>query len=353
MNRGFWKGKRVLVTGHTGFKGSWLCLMLEKLDAEIFGFSLSPDDQASMFELIGLEAQLNRHCLGDIRNFDQVREFIQYVKPEIIFHLAASSLVIPALKLPTEAISTNVLGTTNLLEAFRNLAGKACFINVTTDKCYFNEGSVWPFRETDRLGGKDPYSGSKACAEIIAETFWHAYLEDQGAKGLACVRAGNVIGGGDFSPYRLIPDLVRAIKNQCHLEVRNPESVRPWQHVLEPLTGYITLAEKLYEQPRDFSGPWNFGPAIDDSLSVMGLLDEFKIRFPELRYKTQSSDYKEAHSLQLDSTKAKSMLGWRTRWNSSTTVGKTAQWFQAYLSGSTDLHSLTNQQISDFFVEAK
>jgi len=344
MTNSFWRGKRVFLTGHTGFKGGWLSLWLEALGAQVFGFALPPSTDPNLFEAAGVEKRLSGHTLGDLADRSLLAASLQSARPEIVFHLAAQPLVRQAYAFPVETYATNVMGTVHLLEAIRACPSVQTVINVTTDKCYENREWVWGYREDDALGGADPYSSSKACSELVTAAYRRSFLA-AGGVGIATARAGNVVGGGDWAPDRLLPDALRALGARTPLEVRSPAAVRPWQHVLEPLSGYLTLAEQLHADPAEFSGAWNFGPSEEGARSVAWILEQLATLEPEFRWVGDASVHPhEAAFLTLDSSRARLRLGWRPRWNLTTALEKTLDWHRAWTQES-DLADFTLTQI--------
>jgi len=347
LNKSFWSGRRVLLTGHTGFKGSWLLLLLESLGAKVTGLALDAEP-GGLFEQIG-GASRCAHNIADIRDYASVEAVVAEARPEVIFHLAAQPLVRQSYRDPLETFSTNVLGTANLLQATRKVDGLRAIISVTTDKCYANDGRKTGYRETDRLGGHDPYSSSKACAELATQSFRDSFFAER-AIGVATARAGNVIGGGDYSADRLVPDAVQALEAGRRVELRNPAAVRPWQHVLEPLTGYCLLAERLAADPGRFAKAWNFGPPPADVASVASVVGQFARHWGQSgQFQPQSGDHPhEAAVLTLDSSMAMRELGWRPRLSLVTAVGWTAEWYRARQSGG-DAAGLCLDQIRRYF----
>jgi CDP-glucose 4,6-dehydratase len=343
-----YRGKRVLVTGHTGFKGSWLSLWLKELGAEVVGISLAPETQPNHWNLLGLESTVQHHEL-DICLANQVASVFRATQPEVVFHLAAQPLVRRSYRDPLESWSTNVMGTANVLDACRQTGSVRAILAVTTDKCYENQEWAWGYRETDRLGGHDPYSASKAGSELVAASYRRAFFHTDGAPLLATARAGNVIGGGDWSEDRLIPDLVRAITAKESLEIRSPNATRPWQHVLESLSGYLLLGQKLIEGDKEFDGPWNFGSERGGNRTVEDVLNRLQTHWPEMQWhETAVPQPHEANLLYLDSAKAYAQLGWQLVWNLDTTLEKTADWYRAFHSSQT---TISMQQLSEY-VEA-
>ena len=345
-----YRGKRVLVTGHTGFKGSWLCLWLNQLGAEVVGISLAPETQPNHWNLLDLESTVQHHAL-DIRHAAEVASTLKAIRPEVVFHLAAQPLVRRSYRDPLDTWSTNVMGTANVLEACRQTSAVRAIVVVTTDKCYENQERSLGYREGDRLGGHDPYSASKAGSELVAASYRSAFFHNDGAPLLATARAGNVIGGGDWSEDRLVPDLVRAIVARQSLEIRSPHATRPWQHVLESLSGYLFLGQKLIEGDKNFDGAWNFGPVHNGNCTVAEVLHTLKTNWPEMRWhQTHSPQPHEANLLFLDITKARSQLGWSHVWDLDTTLGKTADWYRTFLESNT---TISAKQLSQYVEAAK
>ena len=345
-----YRGKRVLVTGHTGFKGSWLSLWLKQLGAEVVGISLAPETQPNHWNLLGLESSVQHHEL-DIRQATEVVSVFKATQPEVVFHLAAQPLVRRSYRDPLETWSTNVMGTANVLEACRQTRSVRAILVVTTDKCYENQEWAWGYRETDRLGGHDPYSASKAGSELVAASYRSAFFHTDSAPLLATARAGNVIGGGDWSEDRLVPDLVRAIAAQQSLEIRSPNATRPWQHVLESLSGYLRLGQKLIEGEKNFDGAWNFGPERSGNSTVADVLNRLQTHWPEMQWhQTAAPQPHEANLLYLDSAKAHAQLGWQSVWNLDTTLEKTADWYRTYQSSQT---TISAQQLAQYIEAAE
>ena len=347
LNRAFWRGRRVLLTGHTGFKGSWLLLLLESLGAKVTGISLEPD-AGGLFDQIGGTARC-MHNVADIRDYAALEGIVAAAKPEIILHLAAQPLVRQSYLDPLETIGTNVLGTANVLQAARGIDGLLAIVSVTTDKCYANDGRTAGYRETDRLGGHDPYSNSKACAELVTQCYRDSFFAERSV-GVATARAGNVIGGGDYAADRLIPDAARALSAGRKPELRNPTAVRPWQHVLEPLSGYCLLAQQLAAHPRAFGKAWNFGPSPSDVASVAAVVSKLARHWGKSGdFHPQAGDHPhEADVLTLDSAMAIRELGWAPRLSLSNAVEWTAEWYLAQLAGD-DAADLCLAQIRRYF----
>lgn len=347
----FWKNKRVFLTGHTGFKGSWLVAWLSQLGANVYGYSLKPISEPCLFNVIEIP-KLMAGEFGDIRNFEQLSSAIKKHKPEIIFHLAAQPLVKKSYVDPFTTYSTNIIGTVNLLEAARYTDSVRAVVNVTTDKCYENREWHWGYRENEPMGGYDPYSASKGCAELVTSSYVRSFYQPAEI-GLATARAGNVIGGGDWADDRLIPDLVRGLEAGSKVFIRNPNSVRPWQHVLEPLSGYIRLAELLYKTPSEFSGPWNFGPNARDSRTVGWIADLVCEEWgSDLTWSKDNNIHPhEAQYLKLDISKAQSLLGWEPKWSASQAVHKTIRWYRDYIDKS-NIKKTTFAQIGQYRLSA-
>jgi CDP-glucose 4,6-dehydratase len=347
LNRAFWSGRRVLLTGHTGFKGSWLLLLLENAGAKVSGFSLKPDADG-LFNQIGGAARCV-HIVGDIRDRSAVQSVMATAKPEVILHLAAQPLVRQSYLDPIETFGTNVLGSANILQEARDIDGLLAVVSVTTDKCYANDGRATGYREIDPLGGHDPYSNSNACAELVTQCFRDSFFAPRGV-GVATARAGNVIGGGDYAADRLIPDAVRALSAGRKPELRNPTAVRPWQHVLEPASGYCLLAEKLAADPWHFGKGWNFGPPSEDLASVATVVAQLARHWGQAGdFTAQPGDHPhEAELLTLDSSMACCELGWAPRLSLGTALDWTAEWYREQLAGK-DASELCLAQIRRYF----
>lgn len=348
----FWNGKKVFITGHTGFKGSWLSIWLDSLGAKVTGYALDAPTTPSLFRLSRLDSRIHS-VIGDIRDRTKLREALFSAEPDIVFHMAAQPLVRESYNLPVETYEVNVLGTVYLLDSVKQLsdAGKPvkAVVNVTTDKCYENKEWIWGYRETDVLGGYDPYSNSKACSELVTNSYWNSFFKNRGGTSIATARAGNVIGGGDWASDRLIPDVLRAIDAGEAITLRNRHAVRPWQHVLEPLSGYMRLAEKLAMEGSHYSGSWNFGPD-DDSVQpvewVVGQLGEKWGEGVDLQFEVQPQPH-EATLLKLDCSKAKTILGWKPKWDLSEAVGKIVEWHKRY-QGLENVTELCLEQIHEY-----
>ncbi len=351
MNPKFWSGKRVFLTGHTGFKGSWLCILLRSLGATVHGYALAPPTSPSLFVEASVESILASHTLADIRDSTALVNALNRANPEIILHLAAQPLVRYSYHEPVETFAVNVMGTVNLLQAVRQQSGVRAVINVTSDKCYENREWIWPYRENEAMGGHDPYSASKGCAELVTAAYRTSFLATAGVS-VATARAGNVIGGGDWAEDRLIPDLFRAIDRGTELLIRSPQATRPWQHVLEPLSGYLMLAEQLFTKGMKFAEGWNFGPREEDAKPVEWLLRELAIAFPSMSWRTETSTLHEANYLSLDSSKAHNCLGWYPRWRLPTALAQTVDWHKAWRNGE-DMAAFTQAQIDSYRQAAK
>lgn len=344
MNAAFWRGRRVFLTGHTGFKGGWLSLWLAELGAEVHGYALAPPTEPNFFTVSALEKRLASSVIADIRDAQTLERAMQAARPEVVLHLAAQPLVRHSYTEPVETYSVNVMGTINLLEAVRKSPGVRAVVNVTTDKCYENREWVWPYRENEALGGFDPYSSSKACSELATAAWRRSFLDAAGVR-LASARAGNVIGGGDWAADRLVPDFLRALDGGRPLVVRSPLATRPWQHVLEPLSGYLALAEKLCADGGDCAEAWNFGPDEADARPVQWIVETLCARVPGAAWQRDAAPQPhEAHTLRLDSAKAHARLGWRPRWNLSRALEATLDWHQAWKAG-TDMAGFSLRQI--------
>jgi CDP-glucose 4,6-dehydratase len=344
----FWAGKRVLVTGHSGFKGSWLTLWLRRLGADVTGISLPPYTEPSLFHSAGIE-KLCDSRFADVRDANQLAPLIKQARPEVVFHLAAQSLVRRSYREPLATFDTNVMGTANVLDALRGLDGVRAAVIVTTDKVYRNHEWSWPYRESDALGGHDPYSASKAASEIVLESFRDAFLAAQGV-AVGSARAGNVIGGGDWSEDRLLPDAVRAWQQGLPLEVRRPDATRPWQHVLEPLAGYLDLAQALWQKP-ELAGAYNFGPNTGEAATVRAVVDLARAAYgkADVRYGDGSEGPHEAGWLALEIAKSRATLGTLPRWNLTEAVRRTMAWYVAHRDGA-DASTLCEQDILDYEV---
>jgi len=348
MNK-FWNNRKVMITGHTGFKGSWLSMWLNKLGANISGISLRDSvSNPNLFTILNLKELSNDHR-GDIVSIDNCFNAIKEENPEIIFHMAAQPLVRKSYEDPLETFNTNVIGTLNILQCALKSKSIKSIVVITTDKCYENNESDYAFVETDTLGGFDPYSSSKVCAEHVVSSYYKSFFKEKGI-GLATARAGNVIGGGDWSVYRIIPDAMISWSQNKRLLMRSPSSIRPWQHVLEPLSGYLMLAEYLFDNPDEISGPWNFGPdenSIKTVEEIIELASKYWSNYVLWDIEIDNSLY-ETQLLKLNSQKARSILGWKPRWDIDKAIFKTTHWYNNYYSGSKDMINLTLKQISEY-----
>lgn len=325
----FFKGKKVLITGDTGFKGSWLSIWLHELGADVYGYALPAKNPQDNFIKTNLGKVIHHHD-GDVRNGDALTKFFQNSKPDIAFHLAAQALVLPSYADPVETFHTNVLGTVNFFEAVRKTSSIKIALNVTSDKCYQNNEWVWGYRENDPMGGNDPYSASKGCSELVTNSYMKSFFTSSDCL-IASARAGNVIGGGDWAEHRIIPDVFRAYFSNQDLVIRNPNATRPWQFVLEPIFGYLKLAQTLYEKGQSFSGGWNFGPVSGKDYSVSDVIKTIKMNIPDLKYKPDQSENKphEAKLLKLDISKALTHLNWRPLLNFEETIEYTVEGYLA------------------------
>lgn len=347
MNSSFWKDKQVLLTGHTGFKGGWMSLWLQSMGAKVHGYALSPTTQPNFFTSANVADGMTSHTIADIRDAQKIKDVIEQIKPEIIFHMAAQPLVRYSYAEPVETYAVNVMGTLNLLEAARHSPSVKAVVNITTDKCYENREWLWAYREDEALGGYDPYSSSKACSEIVTAAYRQSFLSQKGI-GVATARAGNVIGGGDWSEDRLIPDFFRAVENKQTLIIRSPNAIRPWQHVLEPLSGYLILAQKLYSDPEKYASAWNFGPSDDAAKTVSWILNTMTEKIPNAKWEINHNlQLHEASLLKLDSSKAKNLLGWQPRWSLDESLNKIVEWQNQFNTGA-NLKAFSHAQIASY-----
>ena len=351
MNPAFWSGKKVFVTGHTGFKGSWLCLWLQHVGAEVTGYALQPPTQPSLFEVAQV-AQGMHSVTGDVRDGDALAAAMRQAAPEIVIHMAAQSLVRHSYHAPVETYSTNVMGVVHLLEAVRKTPSVRAVLNVTSDKCYENREWIWGYRENEPMGGYDPYSNSKGCAELVTaayrNSFFNAAQYSQHGVALASARAGNVIGGGDWADDRLIPDIIRAIAAGEKVRIRSPDAIRPWQHVLEPLSGYLQLAERLHLDGPPFAEGWNFGPSDQDAKPVKWIVEKLVSLWGEgAKWELDNNLQRhEATYLKLDCAKAHAGLNWEPHWNLQHALEKITLWHKAYSDGQ-DMRAVTLAQIDE------
>lgn len=346
-------GKRVLITGHTGFKGSWLAFILTEMGADVTGYALPPSGADSHFDKLELRQAMN-HIEGDVRDQDHLIRTFKSCEPEYVFHLAAQALVKRSYDDPVDTFSTNVMGSVHLLEAVRLTASVRSLVYITSDKCYENNEWIWGYRENDRLGGHDPYSASKAAAEITFSAYSRSFLKNRPELGLATTRAGNVIGGGDWAQDRIVPDCIRAIQNNKSVSIRNPSATRPWQHVLEPLSGYLLLASSLQGDAEKYSGAWNFGPSSKETKTV-GEVAQFFVDYigkGTVNFSENSTSHQhEAQLLQLNCDKANQILNWYPQWNIDTTLKITADWYISNMKGE-NIKEMTKKQINQYLEQA-
>lgn len=352
IDKAFWNGKKVFITGHTGFKGSWLCLWLHLLGAKTYGYALDPPTDPSMFALCDI-SRLVSSTIADVRDREKLTAAMRSAGPEIVIHMAAQPLVRDSYKVPVETYEINVMGTVNLFEAVRACNTVKAVINVTTDKCYENREWVWGYRENEPLGGYDPYSNSKACSEMVTAAYRNSYFNpnEHASHGvaIASARAGNVVGGGDWATDRLVPDCVRAILKGAKVMLRNPQAIRPWQHVLEPLSGYLVLARKLHEQGPRYGGAWNFGPDDDGAKPVEWLVKNLCTKWGgSASYEIDKGAHPhEAHYLKLDCSKSKGELGWRARWSLDSALDSIVTWTREYQQGQ-NVKQASLEQIEEY-----
>lgn len=347
MNPDFWRGKRVFLTGHTGFKGGWLSLWLQSLDAEVCGLALAPPSEPSLFHIAKVGEAMSS-VIDDIRSLETVHGSMASFRPDIIIHMAAQPLVRLSYSEPVETYATNVMGTVHVLEAARRVDSVRCIVNVTTDKCYDNREWAWGYREDEPMGGHDPYSNSKGCSELVTSAYRRSFFQKAGVM-LASARAGNVIGGGDWAADRLVPDILRAFERREPVLIRNPNSTRPWQHVLEPLAGYLNLAEHLWNEGQAFAEGWNFGPQDDDARSVQWIVDRMAQAWGQgAGWRIDAGEHPhEAHYLKLDISKARHRLDWRPRWSLETALANITKWHQAWLAKE-DMRAVCLEQIRQY-----
>ena len=349
IDQEFWKGKRVFLTGHTGFKGSWLSLWLFSLGAEVRGYALNPPTSPSLFNEAKIDSIIDSQ-IADIRDQDTLHESMTEFNPDILIHMAAQPLVRYSYDMPIETYEVNVIGTAKVLEVARSCPNLRAIVNITTDKCYENDGRAEGYKENDPMGGYDPYSSSKGCAELVASSYRRSFLQDQGI-GIASVRAGNVIGGGDWADDRLIPDILRSFEKNKPVVIRNPKATRPWQHVLEPLSGYLILAQNLYKDQKKYAEGWNFGPNEKDVQPVDWILDKMISKWPDSSWELDNnSSPHEAGFLKLDISKAKSKLGWSPVWELSQTLERIISWHQAWLNKD-DMQTVCLTEIEEYMRE--
>ncbi len=350
MNADFWSGKRVFLTGHTGFKGSWLSLWLQSLGSEVTGYALTPPTFPSLYAVADV-AQGMTSIIANILDLPKLQETMQAARPDIVIHMAAQALVRQSYAQPVETYATNVMGTVHVLESVRNTPSVKAVLVVTTDKCYENKEEMYrAYHEHEPLGGHDPYSSSKACAELVTAAYRKSFLEQQGI-AVATARAGNVIGGGDWAAGRLVPDILKAFEQNAFVQIRNPNATRPWQHVLEPLSGYLLLAEHLFAQGPAYAEAWNFGPNEEDARPVKWLVDQLALTWGNGAAWLQDPDQHphEANYLKIDISKAKARLGWTPSWSQQTAIQNITQWHRAWL-GQEDMKKLCLYQILQYSI---
>lgn len=347
----FWRGKRVFMTGHTGFKGGWLSLWLQQLGAELQGLALAPGDTPNLFTEARVADGMSSR-FGDIRDLETVKAAMAAFRPDIVIHMAAQPLVRLSYAEPVQTYATNVMGTVHLLEAVRLTPSVRAVVNITTDKCYENREWAWGYREDEPMGGYDPYSNSKGCAELVSNAYRRSFFQ-QGGPALATARAGNVIGGGDWSSDRLVPDILRAFERDKPVVIRNPHSTRPWQHVLEPLSGYLTLAQRLWDGGPSFAEGWNLGPRDEDARPVQWIVERLASQWGKgARWQIDGDEHPhEANFLKLDISKARSRLGWQPRWNLDDALHHIVAWHRAWLARQ-DVRALCLKQIDQYTRDA-
>jgi CDP-glucose 4,6-dehydratase len=347
IDPGFWHNRRVFLTGHTGFKGSWMTLLLRSLGAQIFGFSLPPEGERDLFNVAGVKSDVE-HRIGDIRDLSTLRDALQEARPEVLIHMAAQSLVRQSYDEPVGTYATNVMGTVHLLEAARAVSDIRAIVVVTSDKCYENTGALRGYREVDPMGGYDPYSSSKGCAEIVTAAYQRSFFHDKSAAVVASARAGNVIGGGDWARDRLVPDIMRSFIAGQVVRIRNPDAVRPWQHVMDPVIGYLTLAQRLVQGGRQFAEGWNFGPHEDSEVPVATLVRRLAAHWgTDARWDLDEGDNPhEAAYLKLDCSKARTRLEWRPVIEFDRALELSSEWYRAF-HGRADMRALTLRQIDE------
>ncbi|MDC1028190.1 CDP-glucose 4,6-dehydratase [Candidatus Pelagibacter sp.] len=353
MHKDFWKNKKVLITGHTGFKGSWLSNILMHYGARVFGYALKPNNQFDLYNLTKLKKNLKGELIGDILNFNKFKSFVKVVKPEIVFHLAAQPFVRRSYKIPYRTYQTNCIGTLNVLECCRNLPGLKSVLIITTDKVYNNTEKKRAFSEKDILGGKDPYSSSKAIAELISKCYGLNYYNIKNNAFIATARAGNVIGGGDWGEDRLIPDLIKNLKKNKTTKIRNPNSIRPWQHIFDVLNAYLTISENLYRKNTKALGSWNIGPNTRTFCNVLEIIQKFKKFIPKIKYNKNNNKkeklLKESKILILNNRKLKNTFGNLNKINTNEMVKLTSSWYSHYLNERNTIKDFTTNQIKQYF----
>jgi CDP-glucose 4,6-dehydratase len=354
LSNDFWKNKTVFLTGHTGFKGSWLSLWLVSKGARVVGYALNPPTQPSLYTILNLDELVQNSYIDNITNKEKLYECMNIVKPDIVIHMAAQPLVRASYQNPVETYETNILGTAYILESIRKVDSVRVFLNVTTDKCYENKEWIWAYRENEPLGGYDPYSSSKACSELITAAYRNSFFNlinfDSHQVAVATARAGNVIGGGDWAKDRLIPDIIDSLLLNKEIQIRNPMAVRPWQYVLEPLSGYLLLCEKLYENGGKFSESWNFGPFEHEAKPVEWIVEKILDKWgTSLNYRIigSESDPHEATYLKLDISKARQVLNWNPKWNLDKSLDKIIDWYRSYQVGE-NMREVSLSQITEY-----
>lgn len=347
VDKKFWTGKKVFITGHTGFKGSWLSMWLNSLGSTTKGYALNPIDSPSLFNTLNLKNDMISE-IGDIRDFENLKKSILDFNPDILIHLAAQPLVRLSYNNPTETYETNVMGTLNVLEACRSSKNLRVILSITTDKCYENFEWDRGYKEEDKMGGSDPYSSSKGCCELLISSYRRSFFNSDNSPYLASARAGNVIGGGDWSKDRLIPDILNSLQTNKDVFIRYPEAVRPWQHVIEPLSGYLVLCQALYKDGKKYDQGWNFGPKYEDCKSVKWIITKIQEYYKDLKWSTPKKNYlHEAGFLKLDISKAQKLLNWKPKWNIETALNKIYEWHDNYVNHN-DMRKITFEQIKNY-----
>jgi len=350
MDRNFWKGKKVFITGHTGFKGGWLSIWLAGSGAKVTGYSLKPETNPSLFKSCSIEKKINS-IIGDVRDEKKLKKTILEAKPDIVFHLASQPLVLKSYENPVETYEINLMGTVNILNAMRDISSVKAFINVTSDKCYANDENLKAFKENDSMGGYDPYSSSKACSELITAAYRSSFFKNIVA--IATARAGNVIGGGDWAENRIIPDFIKKIQQKQKLVIRNPESIRPWQFVLEPLNGYLMLAEKLFQNSLDYAESWNFGPNKKDDKTVEWLISKFDKEYGDgngnsFQIASSKESIHESKYLKLNCSKSIGRLNWSPKLSIEKSISMTCDWYRNFYKDNQDMYSFSVKQIKQY-----
>jgi CDP-glucose 4,6-dehydratase len=353
IDTNFWNGRRVFLTGHTGFKGAWLTLLLKRLGASVTGFALAPEREQDLFEVANVRSALHRHEIGDVRDLDRLVACMRAAEPEIVLHLAAQSLVRLSYEEPVSTYATNVMGTVHVLEAVRACSDARATIVVTSDKCYENAEWIWGYRENDRLGGHDPYSNSKGCAELVTASYRKSFFPPGGSSHVASARAGNVIGGGDWARDRLVPDAIRAFMADQTVQIRNPNAIRPWQHVLDPVSGYLLLAQRVYQNGPKYAEGWNFGPSAASEVPVSRVISRLvQLWGQNASWGVDGGEHPhEASYLKLDCSKALSQLNWKAVLDLEKSLTLTADWYRAFQKRE-NMRAVTEGQIDDFLRQA-